>query len=106
MSESLADRLRGLAQYAADGPASPMLSDIIALMREAADALPTQQPNGVNPMSDLRERLDKLTYSGTNQYAFMVARETLDAVDAHGQQVGYATAIIKLRLSLPAPASQ
>lgn len=36
---------------------------------------------------NLRERLDKLTHSGTNQYAFMVARETLDAVEAEMERL-------------------
>ena len=37
--QSLIVRLRNLADYAADGPPSPMLTDMVALMREAADAL-------------------------------------------------------------------
>jgi hypothetical protein len=35
-------RLRNLAQYAEDGPQSRMVTDMIALMREAADLLNRQ----------------------------------------------------------------
>jgi hypothetical protein len=37
-------RLRNLAQYAEDGPQSRMVTDMIALMREAADLLNRQSP--------------------------------------------------------------
>lgn len=42
--ERLRRGLIDLAQYAADGPASPMVTDMIALMREAARYLPVWQP--------------------------------------------------------------